>query len=238
MTDLTGKAIVVTGAGAGVGMGVLRQCVAAGADVTCFEVNPDTQPAIHAAGGRFVQVDVSDPEALAEAQRCDGLVINAGITIQKPLAQLSIDEMDQLWAINQRSVLLLIKLLAAKLAVSGKVAILNLASNHAKASAQDYEAYAGTKGAIVAMTRALAWSLGPQNIRVNALGLTEVVAKVADDQQRLMQTFNSWRATGWVNSVDEIGAVAAFLLSDASSAINGSEIVADQGMSARLGGLS
>ncbi|MCK0122209.1 SDR family oxidoreductase [Loktanella sp. F6476L] len=246
MIDLTGKSIVVTGGGSGIGLGILRQCVAAGANVTVFDVNPDAKETVEAASGQFVLVDVSDADALArvadDLPRCDGLVNNAGITVQKPLAQLDLDEMDQLWTINQRSLLVLTKLLTSKLASSGNGAIVNIASNHAKASAQDYEAYAGTKGAIVAMTRALAWSLGPKNIRVNALApgltMTEAVTAIAASEDGLMDTFNSWHATARVNSVDEIGKVAAFLLSDASSAINGSEIVADQGMSARLGGLS
>ena len=246
MIDLTGKSIVVTGGGSGIGLGILRQCATAGANVTVFDVNLDAKEAVKSAGGTFVHVDVRDPDALAvavaELSRCDGLVNNAGITIQKPLTQLGLDEMDQLWTVNQRSLLVLTKLLTPKLAFSGHGAIVNIASNHAKASAQDYEAYAGTKGAIVAMTRALAWSLGPKNIRVNALApgltMTEAVVAIVASEEGLMDTFNSWHATTRVNSVDEIGRVAAFLLSDASSAINGSEIVADQGMSARLGGLS
>ncbi len=245
MIDLTGKSIVVTGGGAGIGLGIVRQCIAAGADVTVLEINSNAQDAVANVGADFVQVDVRDADALATVvaglDRCDGLVNNAGITIQTPLSELSLEDMDKLWSINQRAVLLLSKLLTDKLAASGAGSIVNIASNHAKASARDYEAYAGTKGAIVAMSRALAWSLGPKNIRVNALApgltMTEAVTKVAESHDGMMETFNSLHATGRVNSVDDIGKVAAFLLSEASAAITGSEIIADQGMSARLGAL-
>lgn len=244
MSGLTGKSIVLTGGGAGIGFGILRQCIAAGAEVTVFDVNPEHAARVGAEGGHFVQLDVGDPLALQSAaqqiSKCDGLVNNAGITIQKPLSHLTLADMELLWAVNQRAVLLLCQALAPKMAEGG--AIVNVASNHAKASAAGYEAYAGTKGAIVAMTRALAWSLGPQGIRVNALApgltMTETVQRAADATPGLSDTFDAWHASGTPASVDEIGKVAVYLLSDASAALTGSEIIADHGMSARLGALT
>lgn len=241
MTALQDKHIVLTGGGAGIGLGILKACVAAGAQVTVFEKNYDTQNAIRAAGGTFVQVDVSSVDALEKAcdriATCHGIVSNAGITIQKLLADLSVAEMDLLWQVNQRPALLLPKLLAAKMP-SG-ASIVNIASNHAGASDVGYEAYAGTKGALVAMSKALAWSLGPQGIRVNTLSpgltMTEAVQTVAGSSSGTADRFASWHATGRVNTVDDIGQAAVFLLSNASRAITGADLVADQGMSARLG---
>ena len=92
------------------------------------------------------------------------------------------------------------------------------------------------------MTRALAWSLGPQGIRVNALApgltMTETVQRIADTTPGLSDTFDAWHASGTPASVDEIGKVAVYLLSDDSAALTGSEIIADHGMSARLGALT
>lgn len=241
MTALQDKHVVLTGGGAGIGLGILKACVAAGAEVTVFEKNLDTRNVIQAAGGTFVQVDVSSADALETAcdciDTCHGIVSNAGITIQKPLTDLTVAEMDLLWQVNQRPALLLPKLLAAKMP-SG-ASIVNIASNHAGASDVGYEAYAGTKGALVAMSKALAWSLGRQGIRVNTLSpgltMTEAVQAVANTGPDDASRFASWHATNRVNSVDDIGQAAVFLLSDASRAITGADLVADQGMSARLG---
>jgi enoyl-[acyl-carrier-protein] reductase (NADH) len=66
--------------------------------------------------------------------------------------------------------------------------------------------------------------------------MTEAVTAAASDPARAA-LFNAWHATGRVNAVDEVGHAAAFLLSDVATAISGAEILADQGMSARLGDL-
>lgn len=241
MNVLADKTILVTGGGAGIGLGIVRCCVANGASVMVFEKDTTKRACVEALGAVFVEVDLADTSAVEQAcalvPHLDGLVNNAGITIQKPLADLSLEEMDLLWQVNQRPMLLLPKLLTPKMPEGA--AIVNIASNHAKASDVHYEAYAGTKGAIVAMTRALAWSMGRKGIRVNALApgltMTEMVQGVADSDPDLAARFGSWHASGRVNSVDDIGKAAVFLLSDASVAINGTEIIADQGMSARLG---
>ncbi|MCT8161712.1 SDR family NAD(P)-dependent oxidoreductase [Pseudoruegeria sp. SHC-113] len=245
---LTGKRVIVTGAGAGIGLGILRACVAEGAQVTGFEIRAEARVAVEAAGGSFRQVDVADAAklqaAIAEVAQAagglDGLVNNAGITIQKPLQEMTLQEMDLLWQVNQRSCLLAAQSAAPLMAAGGGGSIVNIASNHARASDLGYEAYAGTKGAIVAMTRAMAWSLGRDGIRVNALApgltMTEAVAGVAEREGR-QQEFNSWHATGQVASTEEIGRLAAFLLSPDSAALTGAEIIADHGMSARLGAI-
>ncbi|WJS05620.1 SDR family NAD(P)-dependent oxidoreductase [Roseibium aggregatum] len=245
---LAGKRIIVTGGGAGIGLGIVRQCLAAGAEVIALECDPLKEEAITAEGAIFREVDVADAAGLrgaiiaagGEPGSIQGLVNNAGITIQKPLADLSLEEMDLLWMVNQRSVLVAAQAVAPILAANGSGAIVNIASNHARASDKGYEAYAGTKGAVVAMTRALAWSLGPSHIRVNALApgltMTETVAQAARDPGRETE-FRSWHATGEVNTVDDVGRMAAFLLSEAARSVTGAEIIADQGMSARLGAI-
>lgn len=242
MTDLSGRHILVTGAGAGIGLGILRQCRAAGARVTGFDNRAEARAAIQAEGATFAQVDVGDAPALAAAVAAlgplDGIVNNAGITIQTPFEDMPVADMDLLWRVNQRAPMIVVQ--AALPAMPRGAAIVNVASNHARASDQGYEAYAGTKGALTAMTRAMAWSLGPRGIRVNALApgltMTEAVTKIAKEQD-CMDLFNSWHATGHVSTVDEVGAAAAWLLSDAAAALTGAEILADQGMSARLGAL-
>lgn len=246
---LNDRVIVVTGAGAGIGRGILRMCIAAGARVAGLDIAEDAKERIKAEGGLAYRTDVADADELASTIRrvrhdfggLDGLVSNAGVTLTAPFLDADPAMWERLWQVNQRSILVGAQAAAQIMVADGKAgSIVNIASNHALASDAGYEAYAGTKGAITAMTKAMAWSLGRHGIRVNALcpglTMTETVEAAAGDREQAA-LFNAWHATGRVNMVDEVGRAAVFLLSDAACAINGAEIVADQGMSARLGDL-
>jgi len=242
---LQGKTLVVTGAGAGIGLGIVKSCVQAGATVLGVSLLAEERQGVVAAGAKFLQADVSDPDAIAVLARevgrafgkLDGLVNNAGVTIERPFLEMPLEELDLLWRVNQRSVFVVSQALVP---LMGRPAsIVNIGSNHARATLAGYEMYAGTKGAIVAMTRAMAWSLGPLGIRVNALcpGLTrtEKIAALEAEDPGMAAHFLKVHATGTYNTVEDVGTLAAFLLSDKAAALSGSEIIADQGMSSRLG---
>lgn len=110
---LTGKHIIVTGAGAGIGLGIARACREAGAEVTGFDCKTDGREPLEATGARFELVDVTDFDgfeaAIAEANeragRLDGMVNNAGVTIKVPFLEMTRVQMETLWTVNQRSVL-------------------------------------------------------------------------------------------------------------------------------------
>lgn len=247
--SLTDRVIIVTGAGAGIGLGILRMAIDAGACVIGFDIDSTSEAKVVAAGAHFYYVDVSNAEKLVTAinavrqkmGRLDGIVNNAGITIAQPFLEMDVATMDKLWSINQRAVVVGCQASARIMVADGTHgSIVNIGSNHSQASDLEYEVYASTKGAITAMSRAMAWSLGTHGIRVNTLApgltLTEVVAKVANDPAN-ENRFRDWHATEEITTVEEIGRVAVFLLSDASTAITGTELIADKGMSARLGAL-
>ncbi len=245
--NLSQRHIIVTGAGAGIGLGIARQARAAGAQVTGLDVSDDGKHRLESIGAHFTQVDVRNVEAFVEAieaaservGRLDGLVNNAGVTIKVAFLDMTLEQMETLWQVNHRSVLVGCQCAGRILSASGRGgAIVNIASNHARATNPGHEGYAGTKGAIVAMTRAMAWSLGPCGVRVNALmpGMTqtEIVIEAMNDPANA-ENFRSWAADHEVSTVEEIGDAAVFLLSDASSALNGADIMADRAMSALLG---
>jgi len=241
---LTDRVVLVTGAGAGIGRGVVEACRAAGARVLVGTLEQNAS--FEDPGVECETVDVGDPEAIERwvrrahrhHGRIDGLVANAGITVQVPFLDATLDDLERLWRINQRGAYLCAQAVARRMVADRRPgAIVAIASNHARASDAGYEMYAATKAAIVAMCRAMAWSLGDHGIRVNSLspGLTstETVSGVAADPA-LEAVFKAWHATGRYNTVREVGECAAFLLSDASSSISGADLLADQGMSARL----
>ena len=251
-SSLEGKRILVTGAAAGIGLGIARACATAGASLIVVDIDY----------GRLVQSTrglVDDPESLHTAEldvssppgvrtffedlekrfgTLDGLVNNAGVTLEADFLSFEAGDLERLWSTNLRSVFLLCQESAKLMMANGGGAIVNVGSNHSLASIPGYEMYAATKGGIAAMTRAMSWSLGAYGIRVNTLcpGLThtEAVARTVGAQPSLSESFNRLHASRRYATVDEIGATAAFLLSDGAAAITGAEIVADHGMSALL----
>lgn len=245
--SLEGQHVIVTGGGAGIGLASVRACIAAGARVTALDVNAGAEAPLRDAGAHFRQCDVARPEDLAKAigdarkdeGRLDGLINNAGITIAEPFLEARWDVFETLWQVNQRSVLVGCQT-AARIMVADdtKGVIVNMSSVHTRSSDAGFEAYAGTKGAIAAMTRAMAWSLGRHGIRVNALcpGLTITESIEASIDAATRTHFEGWHATGEVNSPEDVGRIAAFLLSEAGAAFSGADLIADRGMSARLGG--
>ncbi len=244
--SLDGRVVVVTGGGAGIGLGIVQVLAARGARVVVAEKDSGHAGRVAATPGdvTFIVTDVAEPGSVAQLFRkvgeqfgqLEGLVSNAGLTIHGELLDFSLEDCERLWTVNLRSVFLCAQH-AARLMGSGG-SIVNIASNHARASVAGFEMYAATKGGIAAMTRAMAWSLGPRRIRVNALcpGLTrtEHAQAAIDAKPDLAGTFDAWHATRRINAPRDVGEVAAFLLSDAAVAVTGAELVADNGMSSLL----
>ncbi|QQA43920.1 SDR family NAD(P)-dependent oxidoreductase [Pelagovum pacificum] len=243
---LADRIVIVTGGAAGIGRGIVRQALVAGARVTVLDRDAAGAGNARDDGADFVQVDVTDAEAFAAAVadvartkgRLDGMVNNAGITEVIPFLDLDVTAMDRLWQTNLRSVIVGTQAAARIMVPQGRGAIVNIASNHAHESDPGFETYAATKGGVLAIGRALAWSLGPSGVRVNTLSpgltLTERAAHITEDPEK-HRRLSDWHADGRINSPEDVGAAAVFLLSDASVTMNGSEMVADRGMSARLG---
>lgn len=249
---MQGKVIIVTGGCSGIGWGIARMAAQRGATVIAGQRSVDSGKARIATlqdegfDAHFLQLDVSDPERVESFVtevhdrfgKIDILINNAGITIEQDFLEMPLEKLDMLWNVNVRSIFLMSQHVARLMVADGvKGSIVNISSNHGTASVPGYEMYAGTKGAIGAMTRAMAWSLGPKGIRVNTLSpgltMTEDVQKVAEDP-RLAKVFNDMHATRDVASVDDIAEATLFLASDAAAAITGTEVIADKGLSALL----
>lgn len=248
---IDGRVVVVTGGGAGIGLGIVKVLAQQGARVVMAECNPEggrISAALCDQGldVRFVQCDVGDPasiEALfAEVRshypKLDGLVNNAGLTIHGDFLEASLESWERMINVNLRSVFLCAQHAARMMAASGGGAIVNISSNHAGASTEGFEGYAATKGGITAMTRAMAWSLGHHHIRVNSLSpgltLTDHIGQLMSDKPELGRFYHALHATQRINQPEDVGQLAAFLLSDASQSLTGADLMADNGLSAHL----
>lgn len=252
-SSFTGQVIVVTGAGAGIGLAAARHLTALGAQTVfaSLEAPEAVRGKLDGQSGDFlyVQTDVRD-EASVQALidrtvthygRLDGLVNNAGVTIQRDFLEASSDDFDLLVQTNLRSVFLCSQRAAHVMRRQGSGVIVNVASNHAGRSLPGFDLYAATKGGVVSLTRAMAWSLGGYGIRAVSVspGLTLVETLqnwLASDQQgpRYLQHYRSVHATARTNAPEDVAEVIAFLLSDAARGITGEDVVVDNGMSARL----
>ena len=225
------KTALVTGAGRGIGQAVAARLLADGWRVVAADRDADGPP-----GSRTVRADVADEAAVAvlvagiaaTEGRLDGLVCNAGLGINKPLAELTLAEWSSVLATNLTSSFLLARAAEALLRAA-RGAIVTIASTRAHQSEPNSEAYAASKGGLVALTHALAASLAP-DVRVNCISPGWILTRgppptPADHAQH-------W--AGRVGTPADIAAAASFLLGAEAGFITGAEFVIDGGMTRKM----
>lgn len=242
----TQKVALVTGAAYGIGSAIAVELARAGFDVVVSaEVDPgDTAAAVEAAG-RTAWSLVADlapsgagaalvDEAVSVAGRVDVLVNNAGITLDRPLAETSEDDFDLIIGVNLRAMWSATKQVVPVMERLGGGSIVNTSSVHAGSTMPNHSVYAATKGAIVAMTKALALELGPKDIRVNAVlpGAVEVPRYHAAgyDPSVLVAQI----PVGRVGRPEDIAHAVAYLVDDRASFVTGTALVVDGGTLARM----
>jgi hypothetical protein len=187
-------------------------------------------------GVRAVTCDVSDPvevDALVDGLRTtvgrlDALICNAGFGITKPIAHLSLAEWSAVLGTNLTSAFLLVRATESLLR-SAKGSIVAIASTRAHMSEANTEAYAASKGGLVALTHALAISLGP-DVRVNCISPGWIVTKGPQPTQEE----HAFHPAGRVGTPDDIAALAAFLLGPDAGFITGADFVVDGGVTRKM----
>jgi glucose 1-dehydrogenase/3-oxoacyl-[acyl-carrier protein] reductase len=251
---LSGKVAIVTGGGTGIGAGICEALAAAGAKVV---ISPHsnvsgaeaTANGITQSGGQAIvqkcdvrdeaQVNALFDTTLAEYQKIDVLVNNAGITEPHPLLDMTIEEWDKTLDINLRGMFLATQRAAREMIKQGSGGrIVNLSSVHGFAAVPHHAHYEASKGGINMFTKACAIELAPHNIQVNAIapGAIEVERYFAiPGYQR--EEWGERIPAGRVGFPDDIGPLTVFLCSDGASYITGQIIWVDGGMISRLGGL-
>lgn len=244
------RVAIVTGAGQGIGKAIASMLLSRGFSVTLAERNEETG---HAAaedlkdrGGRvrFVRTDVTDEGSVERMVRetvqdfggVSALVNNAADAdpYNAPLSELSLDEWERKLRTNLTGPLLCAKHCAKHLDPGGG-AIVNIASTRALQSDRRQEAYAASKGGIIALTHALAISLGPR-VRVNCVspGFIDTSAWVRGGVRALTDTDHSQHPVGRVGQPEDVAELVLFLLSDAAGFITGQNLVVDGGMIRRM----
>ncbi|HYO30774.1 MAG TPA: glucose 1-dehydrogenase [Thermomicrobiales bacterium] len=251
MGALSGRAALVTGAGIGIGQGIAEELARQGARVAVHyarsaEGAEETVRRIEAAGGEAFAVggdlrSVAACETVVDAaiERWDGLDIlvnNAGITRSLSVTETDEERYDEVFDLNVKGAFFCLRRALPALRRSRHAVVVNITSVHGGGGLPNHAAYAGTKGALIAMTRTLAIELAPDKIRVNAIGpgLVEV-PRYFDNPRYTTSAGHRMVPWGRVGTPADIGAAVAFLTSDAAEWITGQTLYVDGGTNAKMG---
>jgi NAD(P)-dependent dehydrogenase (short-subunit alcohol dehydrogenase family) len=232
------RVTLVTGAAHGIGQAIAARLHAEGGRVVLVDRAPAVAQAAARLGerARAIVADVSDEPAVRDAVASvaategalHGLVCNAGMMIRKPVEALRLAEWSQVLATNLTSTFLFARE-AAPMLRRDRGAIVTIASTRAHMSEPDTESYASSKGGLVALTHALAISLGP-DIRANVVSPGWI--DVAGDELR--PDDHAQHPAGRVGRPEDVASLAAWLLDPAQAFVTGGEFVIDGGMTRKM----
>lgn len=247
--ELAGRVAVVTGAAKGIGQGIATRLATEGMTIVACDIDSEALDATAAelsdSGAEVVSVlaDLSrmdDIHRLFERvdEQCgqvDLLVNNAADLGRRRLLDEHQELLEFQLALNVQGPYVCAQQATARMVEVGSGAIVNISSPGALRAHQLGFPYDVTKGAIDAMTRAMAIDLGPDGIRVNAVapGVTHTyrtAGRSPDMRKKLAERIPLQR----IGTVDDIGAAVAFLASDDSSYITGQVVYVDGGITAQL----
>jgi NAD(P)-dependent dehydrogenase (short-subunit alcohol dehydrogenase family) len=245
--DFSGRTVVVTGAGNGIGAACARLFAASGASLALWDVDAaaaatiatEIDPSGKKARGmacnvaRSAEVDAALAATLAAFGRVDVLINNAGIFRAADFLAIAEADWDAVIDVNLKGAFLVGQAVARAMAKSGGGAIVNMSSVNGVTAIPGIASYNASKGGIDQLTRAMALALADAGIRVNAVApgtiATELARKAvlgsAEAEARIMSRTPLRR----LGDPAEVAAVCAFLASDAASYMTGEIVYVDGG---------
>ena len=225
------KVVIVTGGAQGIGCSIAQKYVEQGANVVVADVAEPADATIH-----FIKTDMrseSDVQALMEQTAeqfgtIDILINNAGKFVVTPPTELSLEVWDDIINTNLRSVFLCSRE-AAKYMNGG--AIVSVASTRAFQSEPYTEAYAASKGGIVALTHALATSFAEKNITVNCISPGWIET---GDYAKLREIDHAQHLSNRVGKPEDIARACLYLTHPENNFITGTNVTIDGGMTKKM----
>lgn len=250
---LSGRTAIVTGAGRGIGEAIAKKLAADGADVLLVgrQLQPlqETVDDIVAAGGQAWcrTADISAVEdveqtidaAMARWGKIDILVNNAAVFDEPPFLQISAETFNRTFAINVTGTFLMSQRVAKEMTAAGHGSIVHISSIDVFGADGPVTAYTASKAAVASMARTMTMELAPLGIRVNTVAPgfvnTDMVHKTSTPNvlDHMLNDFQRVPIRRLVEP-EEIGAAVSFLASDEASAITGTTLVVDGGLTSNL----
>ncbi len=247
--DLTGRVVIVTGGGIGIGRIYSEHLGAAGARVViadiALEAGEKTAERIVKNGGEalFVRTDISEEaqtldlakRTMERFGRIDGLVNNASLMSSLPRRswlEIPLSEWDRVMAVDLRGLFLCCRAVVPHMQRQRKGRIVNITSTRVFEGVPNRLHYTTAKGGVISFSRALAREVGGDNIAVNVVapGRTLSETQVAtSDPAYLSSDYDRQRAFARAQVPEDLAGTVMFLLSDASGFITGQTIVVDGG---------
>ena len=238
--DFHGTHVLVTGGGSGIGYAVAEAFVSAGATVGILDKDPHGAPA----GATAVAVDVTDDddvrssvEQLCGSGRLDVLVNNAGISYPATVEQGPLSDWAHVYDVNVLGMVRTTRAALPFLRRSAAASILNMSSCTATTGLRNRVLYAGTKGAIESMSRAMAADLVREGIRVNCLAPgtvdTPLIGRLIDhapDPAAQRAVYDERQPTGVMVRPEEVADAALFLSRPSARSMVGAVLPIDGGL--------
>jgi 2-keto-3-deoxy-L-fuconate dehydrogenase len=226
MMRFNGKRALVTGAGSGIGAAVARLLETEGAEVVAADLT-----------GTDVQLDVRDEAQVAEVVRDIDVLVNVagiGSTTNAPATTLEVWE--DVFAVNARGTFLCSKHAIRSMLARDGGSIVNVASVAGLVGLRNRAAYCASKGAVVALTRALAVDHVSDGIRVNAVCPGTVdspwVRRLVAEAGESLDELRARQPLGRLGTPEEIAEAIAYLASDAAGFVTGTIFAIDGGLTA------
>jgi NAD(P)-dependent dehydrogenase (short-subunit alcohol dehydrogenase family) len=247
---LEGKVAVITGAAGGIGREAALLFSSEGASVCVADVGREAgeKTASECREAFFFQADVSDPSSVqamyTETERrygrIDVLYNNAGIMPEADhsVIDTSVDDWDRVMAVNVRGVFLVSKFAVPYMIEKKRGSIINMSSTIAEIGLAQRASYAASKGAILALTRAMQVDYAPFGIRVNALlpgtihtpFVEKYLRESYPNREEGLKAIRKRQLTDELGKPEDVANAALFLASDESSFVMGSGLFVDGGV--------
>ncbi|HCV34157.1 MAG TPA: short-chain dehydrogenase [Acidimicrobiaceae bacterium] len=243
MGTLDGKSIVVTGASRGIGAAISNRLLAEGALVVA---GCRSEPSV--GGVTWVPTDVTDSLAvdalMASAMDLNGgldaLVANAGVQVEGTIAETSESDYDCVMDVNVRGVFLCCRSAVRHMRKHGGGAIVNVGSVAGETADHGFAIYNASKGAVHALTRAIAVDHGRDGVRCNAVcpgwittQMADAAFQQADDPEARRAESAARHPVGRLGSPDDVAGMVAWLVSDDAAFVSGSMFTVDGGLTAQ-----
>ena len=238
--DLAGKKAVVTGGSSGIGKAIVETLMKQGATVFVIDLNEN--PAHTKAGIKTLTLDITKFDQLNTAltllpDQIDILVNNAGVGFVGNVEQTREEDFDRLYQVNVKGVFNCIKVILPRMKKQGGV-IVNMASITAHIAVKNRFAYTMTKGAVLAMTNAIAKDYIANGIRCNSVSPARVHTPFVDnflkknypgEEKEMFENLSQTQPIGRMGKPQEIGDLVLYLCSEEASFITGTDFPIDGG---------